>query len=191
VKCVNVSSYRFVYKEILVSEDYSSDPLSRCTRKSLNDILDSKMVVVIGNKCYTGFSNLYNGSVSQIGSGPWNLYIKSCETYNCCIFRVFIKYFTAFSATELGIFAQLTIPVVNEDNFNWTKYIYRIYSGPNSNETLCKALCAFDNQNPDGNPCQFTAVSTLGTCYLGTFGKESTVLSTTPTVSEISLKTGL
>jgi IMP cyclohydrolase len=103
---------------------------------------------------------------------------------------VLIKYFTAFSATELGIFAQDTIPVVELGNSRWTKYIYRIYSGPNANETLCKALCAFDNQNPDGNVCQFTAVSDMGTCYLGTFSKESTVLSITPMISEIFLKTG-
>jgi hypothetical protein len=148
------------------------------------------MVVGIDNKCYIGFKNQYNGSVSQIGSGPWNIYIKTGESCTYCRFRVFTNVFSAFAATELGIFAQVIIPVDDLGNSNWTNYIYRIYSSPNANETLCKALCAFDNQNPDGNPCQFTAVSTSDTCYLGTFCKESTVLSTTPIISKISLKIG-
>jgi hypothetical protein len=81
VKCVKCQSYRFVYQEIVSQDASGDDPLSRCTRASFSDVLYSEMVVAIGNKCYTGFSILYNGSVSQIGSGPWNIYIKSCELY--------------------------------------------------------------------------------------------------------------
>jgi hypothetical protein len=95
-------SYRFVYKEIAVSEDIRGDPLTRCALTSLSNVLISEMVVSIGNKCYVGFKNQYNGSVSQIGSGPWNIYIKTCKSYTYCIFSVFTMYFQLLLQLNLG-----------------------------------------------------------------------------------------
>jgi hypothetical protein len=77
------------------------------------------------------------------------------------------------------------------DGSNWNKYVYRVYSGADVNETTCAAMCVFDNYNnqaytPDLR-CQFTVLDST-TCYLGTLQEERSLLANT-VVIDMNLKT--
>ena len=66
--------------------------------------------------------------------------------------------------------------------------MYRIYSGSNSDEDRCTAMCAFDYPNAEGSNCHFTVFDN-GICYLGSLAGEKDLLAY-PTSTELHLKTG-